>query len=48
MGPQVCMLTDAAGDSEQLRGFRTGFYRCLTSWADAAVSALTPVRSIPA
>jgi len=55
MGPQVCMRTDAAGDIEQLRRFRTGFYRCLTSWADAAfeltdaaLCAPAPVSSIPA
>ena len=36
MGPQVCRLADAVSDTEQLRRFRSGFYRCLTGWADAA------------
>ena len=54
MGPQVCRLADAVGDTEQLRRFRSGFYRCLTSWGDAAfeltdaaLCAPAPVGSIP-
>ena len=35
MGPQVCGLADAVSDTEQLRRFRSGFYRCLTGWPDA-------------
>jgi hypothetical protein len=54
MGPQVCRLADAVSDTEQLRRFRSGFYRCLTGWADAAfeltdaaLCAPAPVSSIP-
>jgi DDE superfamily endonuclease len=46
--------TGRAPGAEQLRRFRTGFYRCLTSWADAAfelcdaaLSAPGPVTSVP-
>ena len=45
---------DAASDATRLRRFRTGFYRCLTSWADAtfelcdaALCAPAPVASVP-
>src|SRR5664280_18491 len=54
MGPQVCRLADTVSDTEQLRRFRSGFYRCLTGWADAAfeltdaaLCAPAPVSSIP-
>ena len=54
MGPQVGRLADAVSDTEQLRRFRSGFYRCLTGWADAAfeltdavLCAPAPVASIP-
>src|ERR1035437_10522435 len=54
MGPQVCRLADAVSDTEQLRRCRSGFYRCLTGWADAAfeltdaaLCAPAPVSSIP-
>src|SRR5665647_10031 len=45
---------DAASDATRLRRFRTGFYRCMTSWADAtfelcdaALCAPAPVASVP-
>ncbi|HEY5179522.1 MAG TPA: NF041680 family putative transposase [Dermatophilaceae bacterium] len=48
-GPQ-----DTASDAERLRRFRTGFYRCLTRWADAAfeltdaaLCAPAPICSVP-
>src|SRR5665811_1590219 len=54
MGPQVCGLADAVSDTEQLRRFRSGFYRCLTGWpdaafelTDAALCAPSPVGSVP-
>ncbi|MHB8300854.1 MAG: hypothetical protein ACYDDW_20370 [Dermatophilaceae bacterium] len=55
MGPPVCRLADAVSDTEQLRRFRSGFYRCLTSClddaafelTDAALCAPAPVGSIP-
>jgi len=46
--------TGWAREAEQLRRFRTRFYRCLTGWADAAfelceaaLSAPAPVTSVP-
>jgi DDE superfamily endonuclease len=46
---------DAASDTTALRHFRSGFYRCLTRWADAtfelcdaALGAPAPVASVPA
>src|SRR5664280_2192306 len=46
--------TGRAPGAEQLRRFRTGFYRCLTGWADAAfelcdaaLCAPAPVTSVP-
>ena len=46
---------DTARDGERLRRFRTGFYRCLTGWADAAfeltdaaLCAPAPICSVPA
>src|ERR1035437_7915570 len=43
-----------APGAEQLRRFRTGFYRCLTGWADAAfelcdaaLCAPAPIGSVP-
>jgi hypothetical protein len=45
---------DAARDATRLRRFRSGFYRCLTRWADAtfelcdaALCAPAPVASVP-
>ena len=45
---------DAARDATRLRRFRTGFYRSLTGWADAAfelcdaaLCAPAPVASVP-
>jgi hypothetical protein len=31
---------ERARDAEQLRRFRTGFYRCLTGWAGRGVRAV--------
>ena len=54
MGPQAHGLADAVSDTEQLRRFRSGFYRCLTGWpdaafelTDAALCAPSPVGSVP-
>jgi hypothetical protein len=51
-GPQVI---DTAEQAEGLRGFRTGFHRCWTRWADAGfelceavLCAPAPVSSLPA
>ena len=45
---------ERARDAEQLRRFRTGFYRCLSGWADtafelcdAALCAPAPIGSVP-
>src|SRR5664280_2423294 len=45
---------ERARDAERLRRFRTGFYRCLTGWADAAfelcdaaLCAPAPITSVP-
>ena len=48
MGPQVCRLADAVSDTEQLRRFRSGFYRCLTGWADAAFELTDAALCAPA
>jgi hypothetical protein len=45
---------ERARDAEQLRRFRSGFYRCLSGWADtafelcdAALCAPAPIASVP-
>jgi len=54
MGHQACSPPDTGADDGQLRRFRSGFYHCLTGWADAAfelcdaaLCAPAPVGSVP-
>ncbi|HZW42919.1 MAG TPA: NF041680 family putative transposase [Dermatophilaceae bacterium] len=54
MGTDAHGPEDTASDAERLRRFRTGFYRCLTGWADAtfelcdaALCAPAPISSVP-
>ena len=55
MGTDAHPPDDTASDATRLRRFRTGFYRCLTGWADAAfeltdaaLCAPAPICSVPA
>jgi hypothetical protein len=55
MGTDLHPPDDTTRDAERLRHFRTGFYRCLTGWADAAfeltdaaLCAPAPIYSVPA